>query len=83
MNIALFLLIFAVCEVLTPLFTQAIKSMFDSLKVSYAANIVVLGTSLVVSVTAMVFTYVFMSIPLTVLNVFYIIFMFAANWFVS
>jgi len=80
MSISLFMIIFFICTVLTPLLTQAIKMIFINFKAAYVSNIIVLVTSLFVSVFVVVFVYLSQSIPFTLLNVFYIIFMFIANW---
>ena len=80
MNMTLFLLIFGVCAVLTPLLTEGVKKFLDGMNAKYATNVLVLITATIVSVLVMVFTYLTQEIPLTAINIFYIVFMVIGNW---
>ena len=80
MNMGTLLIVFMVCEVLTPLVVEGIKRSLEELGRKYACNVLVLFASFVVSTLAMSFVYLKEGIPFTLLNIFYIIFMFGANW---
>ncbi|SHO53714.1 hypothetical protein [Anaerocolumna xylanovorans] len=80
MDITLFLILFTVCEVLTPLVVEGIKAEFKGIGKSYNATLIALIVSIVVSGLCGIFAYMAKGIDFTVVNVFYIGFLMAANW---
>lgn len=80
MNITLFLILFTICEVITPLVVQGFKMIFDSSNSKYNGTILALITSIIVSGIAGVFTYMSKGIPFNDINIFYIVFLMGANW---
>lgn len=80
MSITLFLVLFTICEVLTPLVVEGIKAEFKGLGKSYNSTIIALIVSVVVSGLCAIFAYIANGIDFTIINVFYIVFLMGANW---
>lgn len=80
MNITLFLVLFTVCEVLTPLVVEGIKTELKGFGKGYNATLIALLVSILVSGLTGVFTYILKGIPFSTINIFYIVFLVGANW---
>jgi hypothetical protein len=76
----LFLVLFTVCEVFTPLIVEGLKTEFKGLGKNYNATLIALFVAIFVSGVTGVFTYLLKGIDFTVINVFYILFLMLANW---
>lgn len=80
MTVTVFLIILTACAAITSLLTQAIKKVLDDLKVTYAANIVVLIIAMIVGCGATAIYYVNYEVPFSALNSVYLALMGIANW---
>ena len=80
MTFELFLILLTVLSVVTSLLTEGIKKFLDSLKVTYASNIVVLCVSIVVGGIGTSVFYMWNNIEWTTLNIICIFLMVCANW---
>lgn len=80
MNITLFLILFTICEVVTPLVVEGIKTQLKGLEKEYNATLIALVVSILVSGVCGVFAYITKGIDFTLINVFYIVFLMMANW---
>lgn len=80
MTFDLFLILLTILAVVTSLLTEGIKKFLDSLKVTYAANIVVLCVSVVVAGIGTSVFYMWNNIEWTTLNIICIFLMICANW---
>lgn len=83
MTISTFLMLLTAFSIITSLFTEGIKKLLDSLKISYASNIVVLISALLVGGIGMNTFYMFTGIEFTTNNCFCILLMALANWLVA
>lgn len=80
MNIALFLVLFTILEIATPLVVEGIKVTLKGIGVKYNSTVIALITAIVLSGITGVFTYISRDINFTVINTFYIVFLAIANW---
>ena len=80
MTFDLFLILLTILSVVTSLLTEGIKKFLDSLKVTYAANIVVLCVSVVVAGIGTSVFYMWNNFEWTTLNIICIFLMVVANW---
>lgn len=80
MSIDLFVIIFTVLAILTPLFVEAVNMLLKDLKAKIGMNLIVLAVSVILSLIAMIFIYLQRGIPFNAVNCFYILFMVLANW---
>jgi hypothetical protein len=80
MNVTLFLVLFTICEVVTPLVVEGIKAEFKGFGKTCNATLVALIVSITVSGTCGIFAYINQGIDFTVTNSFYILFLMGANW---
>lgn len=83
MTINVFLMLLTAFSIMTSLFTEATKKLLDSLKISYASNIVVLISSVIVGGLGLVSYFLFTGIEFTATNVISIFLMMVANWLVA
>jgi hypothetical protein len=83
MTIELFLILFAVFSVFTSLLTEATKRLLDSLKVSYASNVLVLCASALVGGLGTVIFIVWNDYAWTTQNIITVFLMICANWLVA
>lgn len=83
MTISTFLMLLTAFSIITSLFTEAIKKLLDSLEVSYASNMVVLMTALLVGGIGMNSFYMMTGIEFTTTNCICIFLMAVANWLVA
>lgn len=80
MTVEIFLMLLAVFAILTSLFTEGVKKFLDSLKVTYASNIVVLVVAVIVGGVGTSVFYLWNQYEWTTLNIICIFLMCAANW---
>lgn len=80
MTVEVFLILLAIFATITSLFTEGIKKWLDSIKVQYAANIIVLVASVLVGGAGMVIYYLIFDYAWTSLNIICIFLMVCANW---
>lgn len=80
MSITLFLVLFTVCEVITPLVVEGIKANLKGIGKSYNATTMALFTAIAVSGGVGIFSYITKGIDFTVKNILYILFLMGANW---
>jgi len=83
MTLELFIILLAVFSAFTSLFTEAVQSFLDELKIKYASNLVVLGASMFVAGIGTACVYLFLGIPWTIINLVCLFLMVIANWLVS
>lgn len=83
MTLELFIILLAVFSAFTSLFTEAVKSFLDEIKIKYASNLVVLGVSIFVGGVGTASAYLFLGIPWTIINLVCLFLMVLANWLVS
>lgn len=75
-----FLILLTIFSIITSRFTDGVKKFLDSLKVTYASNIVVLCVAVVVSGLGTTVFYMWNDIAWTSLNIICIFLMMCANW---
>ena len=75
-----FLILLTIFSFITSRFTDGVKKFLDSLKVTYASNIVVLCVAVVVSGLGTTVFYMWNDIAWTSLNIICIFLMMCANW---
>ena len=80
MTVETFLLLLTILSVVTSLFTQGLKQFLDSLKITYASNVLVLIVAIIVGGIGTAFFYMWNDIAWTSLNVICIFLMMCANW---
>lgn len=80
MNTTLFLILFSICEVVTPLITEGVKTLLKGVDKKYNATILALIVSIVVSGICVIFAYINQNIAFNTTNIFYIVFLMCANW---
>lgn len=80
MTVTVFLILLTVCAVVTSLLTEGIKKFLDSMKISYASNILVLIVALVIGCGATAIYYINYQVPFNALNSVYLALMGIANW---
>ncbi len=80
MTIEMFLILLTVFSVITSLCTEAVKKFFDSLKVTYASNIIALAVAVFVGGAGTMIFYVFSGIELNIINNICVFLMMGANW---
>lgn len=78
-----FLCLLAVFSAFTSLFTEAVKLFLDSLKIKYASNLVVLGSSVFIGGLGTISFYLFQNFSWTAENIISIFLMIVANWLVA
>ena len=83
MTFELFIVLLTVFSAFTSLFTEAVKSFLDEIKIKYASNLVVLGASIFVAGIGTASAYLFFDIPWTAINLVCLFLMVLANWLVS
>lgn len=83
MTFEIFIMLLFAFSVITSLFVEGGKMLLDSLKLSYASNILVLFISLFVGGFGMAFFYVWNDILFSPKNIICIILMVCANWLVA
>ena len=83
MTINVFLMLLTAFSIITSLFTEAIKKLLEGLEVSYASNLVVLFSALLVGGIGMNIYYQFAEIEFTTTNCLCIFLMAVANWLVA
>lgn len=83
MTINVFLVLLMGLSTITSLFTEAVKKFLDSLKISYASNIVVLISAVVVGGLGMTFFYWLEESPFVLTNIIGTVLMISANWLVA
>lgn len=83
MTINVFLMLLTAFSILTSLFTEAEKKLLESLKISYASNVLVLISSVVVGGLGMAAFFIFNNIDFTTTNTICIFLMMASNWLVA
>lgn len=80
MTITSFLVLLAAFAAITSVVTEGVKKFLDSLKVSYASNVVVLIVALVVGCGGTAIYYANCQIPFNALTSVYLALMGVANW---
>ena len=80
MTVELFLILLTMLSIITSLFTEGIKKFLDSLKIKYAANIVVLIVAVIVGGVGTSIFYIWNNFQWTTLNIICIFLMMCANW---
>lgn len=80
MSIALFLVLFTILEIVTPLVVEGLKTTFKGIGFKYNSTVIALVTAVVLSGATGVFTYISKGIDFNTINIFYIVFLFIANW---
>ena len=83
MTFEVFLILLAAFSIITSLFVEAVKMFFNSLKVNYASNILVLCIAALVGGLGTAFFYVWNDISWTATNIIGMFLMICANWLVS
>lgn len=83
MTINAFLALLTSFSIITSLFTEAVKKFLEGLKISYASNIVVLITSIVVGIGGMCAFFEMANINHSYENCIFIVLMALANWLVA
>ena len=83
MTINVFLMLLTAFSIMTSLFTEATKKLLESLKISYASNIVVLISSVIVGGLGLTAFFVFTGVEFTATNTICIFLMMVANWLVA
>lgn len=83
MTINVFLMLLTAFSIITSLFTEGVKKLFDSLGLSYASNIVALCCAVVVGGLGMIFFYIFTGADFTSTNNICIFLMMFSNWLVA
>lgn len=74
------LILLAILSVVTSLLTEGVKKFLDSLKVKYAANIVVLIVSVIIGGAGTIVFYMANGIAWTTLNIICVFIMIVMNW---
>lgn len=80
MTVELFLILLTILSIVTSLFTEGVKHFLDTLKITYASNVVVFIVSLVIGGVGTVIFYLFNDIAWTTINIICIFLMVCANW---
>ena len=80
MTFDLFMILLTILSIITSLVTEGVKHFLDTLKITYASNIVVLIVSLVVATGGTSVFYLFNDIAWTTINIICIFLMVCANW---
>lgn len=80
MTVESFLLLLTILSVVTSLFTQGLKKFLDSLKITYASNVLVLIVASIVGGIGTSVFYMCNDIAWTSLNVICVFLMMCANW---
>lgn len=80
MNLELFLVLLTICATLTSLITEGVKKLLDSMKVTYASNILVLAVAMVVGLSAAVLAYLQLNIPFSATNMIMGFLLACGNW---
>ena len=80
MTFILFMILLSILSIVTSLFTEAVKHFLDTLKVTYASNVVVFVVSIIVAGGGTSIFYLFNDIAWTSTNIICIFLMVCANW---
>lgn len=80
MDITIFILLFVVLEVVTPLVVQGIKVTLEGLNRTYNATLLALITAVLLSIGVSIFYMLANNITFSALSVIYIIALIMANW---
>lgn len=80
MTVEKMLILLAILATATSLLTEGVKKFLDSLKVKYAANIVVLVVSIIIGGAGTIVFYMANGIAWTALNIVCIFIMIGLNW---
>lgn len=80
MTVELFLMLLTALSIVTSLFTEGVKNLLDAMKVTYAANIVVLIVAAVVGGVGTSIFYIWNNFEWTTLNIICMFLMMCANW---
>ena len=80
MTVETFLILLTILSIITSLLTEGVKKFLDSLKVEYAANIVVLCVAVLVGGIGTSVFYIWNNFEWTSLNIICIFLMICANW---
>ena len=80
MTVEMFLALLTILSIVTSLLTQGMKAFLDSLKVTYASNVLVLAVAIVVGGVGTAVFYMWNDIAWTTLNIICIFLMICANW---
>lgn len=75
-----FLVLLTIFPTVTGLFTEALKKVFDSFNITYAANLVALVASFLVGGGGTIVFYIFANIEWTAINICCVVLMAFANW---
>lgn len=80
MTVEIFLILLAIFAAVTSLITEAVKKLFDSLKMTYKSNLVVLWVSIIVGCFGMGAFYELNGYALTSFEYICALLMIVANW---
>lgn len=80
MTFQLFMFIFFILEILTPLIVEACKKFLDAINYKYNSTVLALVVAIVASFVLGIFFYMQNDIPLTALNSLYLVYLMIANW---
>lgn len=80
MTLELFVILLTICSVITSLLTEGLKKFLDSMKVTYASNMLVLVVAVIVGFGASVLAYIKMDIPFSALNIIMAFLLACGNW---
>ena len=80
MTVELFLILLGILAAVTSLITEGLKKFLDSLKVSYASNVLVLVVAVVVGGVGTAVFYMWNDFAWTSLNIICMFLMMVANW---
>lgn len=80
MTFQLFMFIFFILEILTPLIVEAFKKFLDAINYKYNSTVLALVVAVVVSFALGIFFYMQNGIPLTAINSLYLVYLMIANW---
>ena len=80
MTVEMFLILMTIFATITSLCTEAVKKYLDSMKATYASNVVVLVVAVFVGGIGMGVFYALNDYPLNTVNIVCIFLMIGANW---
>lgn len=80
MTIQIFLILLTIFASFTSLLTEGIKKFLTGLDKSYASNIIVLISAVVVGILGTSIAYLVIGVPWTLTNIAFILVMVIANW---
>lgn len=83
MTFEVFMMLLFAFSIFTSLFVEAGKKFLDSLKVTYASNILVFCVAVLVGGFGTLFFYIWNDIAFTATNIISIFLMICANWLVA